>query len=549
MLLETTFAGPMPGAIFTTLPDGSRVNANFYEQKEDVYLDGGPGIHAPQGAAGLADGCKVYQVTDPPGKNLLSEDVPWCRRIMVSGGLITEIITASYETKIKGKMTIANCTHNQGIDIDHNALTVQLFPYLFTPNRGGEYKTWLTDCDKFTGDWFSMNTDLNNFGFIPSWSKTDNFKVRKGKPFDSPQITVRKFEDADADGALGPNDIELSSWPVWSTDPTGVTNIGYTPWSISPASPYGTWLTGEEILLWWMQTGAILDGIPLTPVSNTVQVYVAGTSGERHEVIFLNAHLGSITACKKYASAGGVPVAGWQMCLLGALVNGGTYGPVCQHADGTGCTTFGNSTNTLIAGSYTACEIMPAGPWFNITALCQNVTLNPGANETATFVNYCTRDVGMHTKGYWQNQGCGIATADDLVYLNTLAPYASGTISTNGTDNCGGIKCPDVTTLSFDMVNELGCYIVAPNSQPTYPNIGLAQQLAAFILNMRHGSASGSSIVESGDAYPVQDVISAAITAWSTGVNVTYWQLKLDTWNNAGTVTVIMDVPCEVIYE
>ena len=41
------------GAIFTTVADGSEVNANIYASKELVYLDGGPGPGAPQGAAGL----------------------------------------------------------------------------------------------------------------------------------------------------------------------------------------------------------------------------------------------------------------------------------------------------------------------------------------------------------------------------------------------------------------------------------------------------------------------------------------------------------------
>ena len=34
-------APPLPGAIFTTLADGTRVNQNIYQAKCDVYLDGG----------------------------------------------------------------------------------------------------------------------------------------------------------------------------------------------------------------------------------------------------------------------------------------------------------------------------------------------------------------------------------------------------------------------------------------------------------------------------------------------------------------------------
>ena len=61
-LLVLTFiivqaAPPLPGAIFTTTVDGTIVNENVrYEKKEDVYLDGGPGPHAPSTAAGLPAG-------------------------------------------------------------------------------------------------------------------------------------------------------------------------------------------------------------------------------------------------------------------------------------------------------------------------------------------------------------------------------------------------------------------------------------------------------------------------------------------------------------
>jgi hypothetical protein len=34
------------GAIFTTLADGSEVNYNIYQAKEEVYLDGGPSSHS-----------------------------------------------------------------------------------------------------------------------------------------------------------------------------------------------------------------------------------------------------------------------------------------------------------------------------------------------------------------------------------------------------------------------------------------------------------------------------------------------------------------------
>src|SRR3954470_7686969 len=99
------------GAIFTTVANGSEVNANIYPSKDAVYLDGGPGPGAPQTAAGLADGRYVFQVTDPPGKTLLSTDSYLCRVFDVSNGIIS-----SYFSQALGSgCTTAN--HLLGTDV------------------------------------------------------------------------------------------------------------------------------------------------------------------------------------------------------------------------------------------------------------------------------------------------------------------------------------------------------------------------------------------------------------------------------------------------
>src|SRR5215211_2416160 len=77
------------GAIFTTVADGSEVNFNIYPSKDAVYLDGGPGPGAPQTAAGLDDGVYVFQVTDPSGKTLLSQDTARKRQFTVTQGIIS----------------------------------------------------------------------------------------------------------------------------------------------------------------------------------------------------------------------------------------------------------------------------------------------------------------------------------------------------------------------------------------------------------------------------------------------------------------------------
>jgi hypothetical protein len=165
------------GAIFTTLPDGSEVNFNHYPNKESVYLDGGPGPGAPQEAAGLDDGTYVFQVTNPSGRVLLSTDPANCRQFTVSNGVISGVV-------------VTGCQHVTGVDIDHGAVTVQLMPYLNTPNNGGVYKAWATTVEDYLQGCALLGipngldvvdcgfkAGVADHGFIPAHSKTDNFKV------------------------------------------------------------------------------------------------------------------------------------------------------------------------------------------------------------------------------------------------------------------------------------------------------------------------------------------------------------------------------------
>lgn len=167
-------ANPPSGAIFTTVADGSEVNFNIYPSKEAVYLDGGPGPGAPPTAAGLDDGTYVFQVTDPSGKKLLSTDPAGCRQFSVSGGIITSVAPSGA------------CAHVTGVDIDHGATTVQLMPYLDTPNPGGVYKVWATLVENYRCSLAVVDCGFkagsNVHGFSPSDSKTDNFKVKNKVP-------------------------------------------------------------------------------------------------------------------------------------------------------------------------------------------------------------------------------------------------------------------------------------------------------------------------------------------------------------------------------
>lgn len=214
-------AQSLTGAIFTTLSDGSRVNANLYESKCAVYLDGGPGPNAPAHAAGLPDGQYYFQVTDPNGKNLMSTDPATNRQFQVTNGVIVAC------TGFGGPV------HPVGYDQDHpelGAITIGLAnincpaDYLDSPNGGGVYKVWVTRVEDFVGDPSTVANSCGNgcyHGFIPSKSKTDNFKAKAGTPTFC--LTVGKGI-IDEEGAETPG----ANWQMFITDPLGVENRYYT---------------------------------------------------------------------------------------------------------------------------------------------------------------------------------------------------------------------------------------------------------------------------------------------------------------------------------
>jgi hypothetical protein len=214
---------PVTGAIFTTDVNGSIVNANTqYATKCDVYLNGGPGAHAPAGAAGLPAGDYYFQVTDPNGQTLLSTDVVANRRLHVSVNGVVDAYTGT-----------GGPPHPTGIDQNHadvGAITIRLAnstcptDYLDTPNNGGVYKVWVTPVADFVGDPTIVDNNCGggcHHGFVPSKSKTDNFKVT---PTTATFCLTAVKQLVANDGTISPG----VGWTIQVTDSTGVTNTYVT---------------------------------------------------------------------------------------------------------------------------------------------------------------------------------------------------------------------------------------------------------------------------------------------------------------------------------
>jgi hypothetical protein len=592
----------LSGAIFTTLVDGTRVNANLYEAKEDVYLDGGPGPNAPAGAAGLPEGDYYFQVTDPSGKDLLSSDHVQARKIHVNADGVIDLIYQGYTyEKIQGEWQQVPAQHNEGIDIDHpelGAITVQLFPYDDTPNPGGVYKVWITRVEDYEGlyagddayvpqngqDKVPVNGENyqpgNYHGFIPAFSKTDNFKVeKKGKPYDSPEITVRKFHDANLNGDWDEGEEEVFGWAVGVVDPLSMVSTVFTAATVI-AEPAGTWSFVEDTPAGTLQTVSFLDGATVSayPAANpNVQVTVAGTSGETHEVVYGNIGLGSVTAFKIYdRDADGVAdtdepaVPGWKFVLTGTTLTGGTVGPIEQLTGADGTTTF----SALLPGTYTVTEIIPAdGGWQTVAPTSLTVTVEStlsggtiaGTPAEAVFLNFCVGSADFGTKGYWHNKnGLSEILPADILYVNGLPPYgapssyfdsgdepfdgfyADGTPVSAVNGEWGELIAPAGTALA-----EISHFLVDANAGAD-PREQLAQQLLAFIFNSLHDVDSPDAAIQlpDGSWTTASALITQAVAAWSGSDADAQHALQslLDALNNSDALPFVHYYPCEVVY-
>lgn len=280
VFLNQTLAAQFFGAIFTTLGDGTTVNQNLYDAKEDVYLNGGP---QNLNANGLPVGRYYFQVTDPSGATLLSTDDAVCRQLEVTlgtGG--TGVISGA------SLASPAICRHANGSLNTNNggSIPVQLIPFLDTPNNGGEYKVHLI---RQTGTTSIDANDPRVINFQSSNSKTDNFKVENAiidfcdefpdDPLCNPDITYSisgtKFYDSDADGIRDMGEvgfagirIEITLTPELLTEPNPVlrTTDSMGNWSVD-GIPLGTSYSVREILpppcmngTYWRQTAPAAPG-------------------------------------------------------------------------------------------------------------------------------------------------------------------------------------------------------------------------------------------------------------------------------------------------
>jgi hypothetical protein len=275
LTLFVVAAAQVSGAIFTTTPNGAIVNENVhYAAKEEVFLSGGPGPNAPQGAAGVPPGEYYFQVTDPSGSKLLSTDSARSRCVVVgSGGFITN--------------TPCGAQYGPGTHLlnpkagSPGEYVVQLIPYNDTPNNGGVYKAWLTPVAKFKGSIDAAPSESCGngcfHGFMPADSKMDNFKVRDVQTY---CITAFKLLEDKKEGT-----IVGTGWPIVFRNNVYHTNDqGFV--EICGLTPGNTYSIAEQIKDGFELVATEINGDSISPPATSVSVTIGkGSPSERNPIV------------------------------------------------------------------------------------------------------------------------------------------------------------------------------------------------------------------------------------------------------------------------
>jgi len=151
------------GAIWTTDASGNPVNANFYDYKTDVYLNGGP---KSSSSPGLPAGDYYIQMTAPDGTLL--------GRSWNDDSSVVHTITVGSD----GKFAAVHVWD----ELFRASAGFTTVGYDDTTNPGGEYKVWISQ----------------DIGFTGGTVKTDNFKVGNPDIWKTWQVRVPDALDNDA---------------------------------------------------------------------------------------------------------------------------------------------------------------------------------------------------------------------------------------------------------------------------------------------------------------------------------------------------------------
>ncbi|MEP6539998.1 MAG: hypothetical protein ABJF23_32020 [Bryobacteraceae bacterium] len=221
-------AAQFSGSLKAVLPDGSKAAGDIFDSKARVFFSAGP---QNAKSSGLPDGRYYFQVTDPSGAVLLSNDAAVCRQVVVSGGGLAgafDPVTQTLESA-GSPLDTTNCEHAttgqtgsvavQAGGVFHACATGARLSDIFcdTSNPGGEYKLWLiAQSSAIAACTPTVNPDGVSLRFNQKCAKTDNFSLTL--PAIS-HLAACKFNDTNGNGVLDTAELMISGWPITASVP------------------------------------------------------------------------------------------------------------------------------------------------------------------------------------------------------------------------------------------------------------------------------------------------------------------------------------------
>jgi hypothetical protein len=227
------------------------VNCNIYEEKEHVWISGGP----TNGTSALSDGTYFFVVGVPGGEN---SDINDAATVPDDGTGTPKNLSDDFDAYTNRTFTVVNnqiATYG-GTHTSYDTgseLLIRLFPYSDTTNPGGEYFVGICRID---------TPATAGYPAEPSQCKYDNFKVKEGDGtvVEFGVVSGLKYYDANTNGQWDAGEPGLRNWPIDFTD--GVANTVLTDntgaFSVN-LSPDVYTFQEEQANSPWMQTGNTVD--------------------------------------------------------------------------------------------------------------------------------------------------------------------------------------------------------------------------------------------------------------------------------------------------
>ena len=556
LLLPGSTSAIVAGAAFTTdnpgvtdacLNGGSHsspgVNCNIYTAKGDVWINGGPSA----GQNHLTDGTYFFAVLEPGGqpdpnddgaKNLSDTNTlgGLADPNLCGGGGNTltgcgDAYTNRTFTVTGGHVSFYGGTHAQDATYSGTLGTlINLMPYDTTSNNGGVYILAICAVPS------SPTTGTGAPGAVASICKYDAFKVKESEPPPPPGkiqscFSGIKYRDDNKSGNFTGGETLLPNWVIDVSDGTNTYTTttdesGFWSWcepEHDSASGTTTYTFEEELQTGWKQTGNTVDeGIYSSNVaSHDLDNFVYSVevpndeSASADSLDFGNIPQGNVWGAKYYDTnqngqweSGEPLISGWKI-----LRNATPFYTGSSFVDDNGFAA--NFAATLDPGSYTFAEVLSGNGWMqtgntvnqtfktggataSLTTKVYTVTIpndQPSSVSKVYFGNVCTRTPGGLTLGFWSNKnGMALETADDFTALNAL-----NLRNANGTNR-------DFTGSLAQNKSALSSWLLSATA--TNMAYMLSAQLAATVLDVRHGVTNGTILVDGTNT--VNDVIAAA---------------------------------------